>query len=385
MMQGAPPIPPLPRARWLAHQDTLQAALDEVFAGDQFILGPQTAAFESEWARFLGAKHGVGVASGTDALELALRACGIGTGHAVLTVSWTATATVAAIERAGATPVLVDIEADSFTMDPGDLEQTLVEFRHQPGQPELRAVIPVHLYGHSAAMPALSAIAREYGLRLIEDCAQAHGAGIEGRMVGTWGDLAAFSFYPTKNLGAFGDAGAVVTNDDKLAGEVRRLREYGWTPRPISSVPGINSRLDEVQAALLRVLLPHLPAENLRREQLAQRYKLALRSTGVTMPSAQAWARHVYHQYVVRTGQREALQSYLGARGIATQIHYPVPVHQQPAYAGRLPCSRRGLPRTLAVAREVLSLPMSPHWTDAQVDPVVEALARWQEPPRPPT
>jgi dTDP-4-amino-4,6-dideoxygalactose transaminase len=294
-------------------------------------------------------------------------------------VSWTATATVAAIERAGATPVLVDIEADTFTLDPEELEKTLAEYLEEPGCPPLKAILPVHLYGQPADLPVLARLARAHGLRLIEDCAQSHGATLDGRMTGTWGDLAAFSFYPTKNLGAFGDAGAVVTTDDALAERVHRLREYGWEPRQVSATPGVNSRLDELQAAILRVLLPHLPAENLERQRLARRYDEALAGTRLRPPPVRANARHAWHQYVIRTGDRDALKAFLQARGLATQIHYPVPVHRQPAYAGRLWHSRRGLPRTEAATREVLSLPMSPHLPEAHVEHLLAALALWEE------
>lgn len=380
-MHPAPesPPPPLPAARHQAHRAAIAAAVERVFAAGQFILGAESRAFEAEFAQFIGTKHGIGVASGTDALELALRACGIGPGHAVVTVSWTATATVAAIERAGATPVLVDIESDTFTMDPEELEKTLADYPKEPGRPPLKAILPVHLYGHPADLPAMARLARAHGLRLIEDCAQSHGAALDGRMTGTWGDLAAFSFYPTKNLGAFGDAGAVVTADDALAKRVHRLREYGWEPRQVSAEPGVNSRLDELQAAILRVLLPHLPAENLERQRLARRYDEVLAGTGLHPPPARDNARHAWHQYVIRTGDRDGLKAFLQARGIPTQIHYPVPVHRQPAYAGRLWHSPRGLPRTEAAAREVLSLPMSPHLPGEHIEHVLAALALWEK------
>lgn len=381
-MQTAPSIVhhALPGARFLAHRPELEAALARVFERGQFILGPETAAFETAFARFLGVPEAVGVASGTDALELALRACGIGPGQGVLTVSWTATATVAAIERAGAIPVLVDIDPDTGTMDPAEVGRVMSEVPRQPGWPAIRALVVVHLYGNPADIPALARLAEVHGLRLIEDCGQAHGAILVGRMAGTWGDAAAFSFYPTKNLGGFGDGGAVVTADAGVAERVRRLREYGWEPRLVSREPGVNSRLDEIQAALLGVLLPHLPAENLRRRQLAARYDAALAGTGLRPFRSPSGAEPVFHQYVIRSRARDVLRAYLEARGVPTQIHYPVPVHQQPAYAHRLPGARGGLPRTEAAAREVLSLPMSPHLTCEEIAPVLDALAAWREP-----
>jgi len=370
-------LPSLPASRYLAYKTEIDDAIARVFASGQFILGAQTAAFEAEFARFLGASHCVGVASGTDALELALRACGVGAGDAVMTVSWTATATVAAIERAGATPVFVDVDADTFTMDPEDLAKIIAEHLRSASGPKLKAVIPVHLYGHPADMPSIVRIARTHGLKIVEDCAQSHGATLDGRTTGTWGDAAAFSFYPTKNLGAFGDAGAVVTNDDALAERVRLLREYGWQPRHISSIPGVNSRLDELQAAMLRVLLKHLPAENRKRQELAHRYADTLSRTGVTVPLTRSSTVHAFHQYVIRSSRRDPLKSFLQDQGIATQIHYPAPVHLQPAYAGRV--LHRSLPRTEAAAREVLSLPMSPYFEHAQIAKALAALTHWQK------
>jgi len=372
-------FPSLPHARFLAYRSEIEDALTQVFASGQFILGPQTRSFEMEFAAFLGIDHCVGVANGTDAVELALRACGVGSGDAVATVSWTATATVAAVERTGATPLLVDIDPGSLTMDPESLARAILDHRSRSGRPELKAIVAVHLYGHPADMPAVFDIAHTHGLRVIEDCAQAHGAALGDRLAGTWGDLAAFSFYPTKNLGAFGDAGAVVTADAALADRVRWLREYGWRERQISVFPGMNSRLDELQAAILRVLLKHLRIENGRRCELARRYRAALAGASVQPAFCQSGARHVFHQYVVRTSERDRLQAFLAERGIATQVHYPLPVHRQPGYEGRLPCVPGGLLQTERVAREVLSLPMSPHLDDAYIRRTLGALAEWEE------
>ena len=288
-----------PRANYLAHKDEIDAAIAAVLAGGRYILGEQVAAFEREFAAYLGAgstegaTHAIGVGSGTDALHLALRACGIGPGDRVFTVSHTAVATVAAIELAGATPVLVDIDPATFTMDPNRLEEAVRRDeggnssnvkRHSSIVTRHSAIIPVHLYGHPADMAAILEIARRYDLWVIEDCAQAHGATIDGQKTGTFGDIAAFSFYPTKNLGALGDGGAVVTSDPALAEQTRLLREYGWRERYVSAIPGLNSRLDELQAAILRVKLRYLDAENARRRALAAEYDRLLADSSVRTP-----------------------------------------------------------------------------------------------------
>ncbi|MCC6473560.1 MAG: DegT/DnrJ/EryC1/StrS family aminotransferase [Burkholderiales bacterium] len=359
-----------PRAGYLAHAAEIDAALAGVLQRGRYTLGPEVAAFEVEFARWLGAAHAVGVANGTEALHLALRACGIGPGDAVVTVSHTAVATVAAIELAGAVPVLAEIDAPSFTLDCNRLEDAL----RRAAPRNLKAIVPVHLYGHACDMPAVLEIARRRGLLVIEDCAQSHGASLAGRMTGTWGDAAAFSFYPTKNLGAIGDAGAVTTGDAAIAARVRALREYGWRERRESEFAGTNARLDEMQAAILRVKLRHLDTANARRRAIAGQYTRLLAPCGLALPAAAPGAAHVYHQYVVRTPRRDALRDFLDARGIATMIHYPMPVHLQSAYRARAPLLEE-LVLTEAMASEVLSLPMYPELTDGQVERVAEALA----------
>jgi len=363
-----------PRANYLAHQAEIDAAIAQVLMAGRYILGEPVAAFEREFAAYLGVGHAIGVASGTDALHLALRACGVGPGSHVFTVSHTAVATVAAIELAGATPVLVDIEPATFTMDPQRLEDALKRAAAGGRGARRGAIIPVHLYGHPADMAAILEIGRRYDLWVIEDCAQSHGAAIEGRKTGAFGDMAAFSFYPTKNLGALGDGGAVVTSDDELADRARLLREYGWRERYVSALPGLNSRLDTLQAAILRVKLRYLDAENERRRALARLYTELLQETDLRLPIERPGVRHVYHQYVVRSGRRDALQARLRERGIGTLIHYPVPVHRQPAYAGRLPFAGE-LPHTEAAAAEILSLPMFAELSDDQVRAVAAACA----------
>lgn len=357
-------LPADPRACFLAHRREIEAALRAALEGGSYILGHAVTAFEEEFARFLGAGEAVGVASGTDALVLALWASGIGPGDQVFTVSHTAVATVAAVELAGASPVLVDIDPRTFTLDPERLE-TAVR-RH--GRAGRRAVIPVHLYGQPADMPAILDVARRHDLVVVEDCAQAHGATLAGRRAGTFGEAAAFSFYPTKNLGALGDGGAVVTSDPAIAERTRRLREYGWRERYVSEVRGMNSRLDEIQAAVLRVKLRHLEEDNARRRRNAELYDARLSATDLVLPGVRPSAAHVWHQYVVRSADREALRKALQREAIGTLVHYPVPVHEQPAYRGRLALDPSGLTHTEAAAREVLSLPMHGHLDEQDVE-----------------
>ena len=277
-----------PKAGYLALKTEIDAAIHRVMESGWYILGGEVREFEKEFAAYVGMPHAVGVASGTDALELALRGFKIGSGDLVFTVSHTAVATVAAIERCGATPVLIDIDPQTFTISPDQLEQTAKELSQTPRFAKcLKAIIPVHLYGHPADLPAILDIARKYGMVVIEDCAQAHGAKLQNRMVGSWGDIGAFSFYPTKNLGCFGDGGMLVCKDLKIAERVRALREYGWQERYLSSFPGINSRLDELQAAILRVKLAKLDENNQRRREIAGIYDGALATTAVYPLSGQ--------------------------------------------------------------------------------------------------
>jgi dTDP-4-amino-4,6-dideoxygalactose transaminase len=284
-------------------------------------------------------------------------------------VAHTAVATVSAIESVGATPVLVDIASDSYTLDPSRLEAAIT--------PRTKAIIPVHLYGQPADLDPILEIARTHGLRVIEDCAQAHGATYKTRRVGTFGDIACFSFYPTKNLGAIGDGGAVVTNDSQLAERAVLLRQYGWADRYISSIPGGNSRLDELQAGILRVKLPHLDADNEARAHIAKAYDEGLSGIGLKLPSRRSDVRHVYHLYVVRSPRRDDLRSFLKSRQIGALVHYPLPVHLQPAYLSRLRGSD-DLPETERAAREVLSLPIYPELTESQVQKVISEIRTFQ-------
>lgn len=354
-----------PEASYRKYQTEIDGAIARVLHSGRYVMGPEVAAFEQEFSAYIGVSHGVGVGSGTDALWLALRACGIGAGDEVITVAHTAVATVAAIEVTGATPVLVDIEPDHYTINPDLIAEAVT--------PRSRAIVPVHIYGHPAAMPAIMAIAQQHGLRVIEDCAQAHGAIVNGKKVGSWGDLGSFSFYPTKNVGALGDGGMVVTNDADLAANLRQLREYGWKTRYVSEKIGWNSRLDEIQAAILRVKLRHLDEDNQRRSAVAAHYSQQLRSAGFRLPAVMPGATSVWHLYVVRLAARNACQAFLQERGVGALVHYPVPIHLQPAYAGRLP-GRERLPHTEAAAEQILSLPLYPEIVPRDVAIVSDSL-----------
>jgi len=330
-----------------------------------FVLGEEGAAFEREFAGALGANHAVGVASGTDAIELALRALDVGPGDEVITQANTCIPTISAIERTGARAVLCDVEPEGATMSPGSLERAVTD--------ATRAIVPVHLYGQCADMDALMTIAAERAIPVVEDCAQSHLATYRGRVAGTIGVLGAFSFYPTKNLGAAGDGGAVVTSDDALADRLRLLRQYGQSGRYEHVQRGVNSRLDEVQAAILRVKLPRLHAGNTRRNEIAAIYDAALEDTALR-PLARFPARsHAFHLYVIRAPDRDRVQRDLAERGVGTLIHYPRPVHAHPGYKD-LGQAGVDLSNSERVAREVLSVPMFPELTDDEVTHVAEAL-----------
>ena len=359
-----------PRAAYFARRAEIDAAIARVLEGGAYILGTDVEGFEKRFADFIGVAHAIGVASGTDAIELALRACGIGAGDLVFTVSHTAVATVAAIERAGATPVLIDVEPGTYTMAPRELLRALE--RPPPGRPA--SVLPVHIYGQPAELSGLAEIARAHGLRLIEDCAQSHGAVYRDKPAGSFGDVGCFSFYPTKNLGALGDGGMVVTNDPVLGVALREIREYGWRERYVSARSGINSRLDPIQAAILRVKLRSLQPDNARRQAVAHRYDTGLTGLPLALPARRPQTAHVFHQYVIRLAERNGLRETLQAAGIGSGIHYPVPVHQQPAYSGRLACGPSGLGVTERAATQILSLPIYPQISDEAVNRVTAEI-----------
>jgi dTDP-4-amino-4,6-dideoxygalactose transaminase len=357
-------IPPAnPQAAYHRYRAEINDAIRRVLESGRYILGPEVSAFEREFADWLGVRHALGVASGTEAVWLALRAAGVGAGHEVIAPSMTASATLAAIVETGARPVFAELSPDTLTLDPAAVARAVTS--------RTRALVPVHLYGNPADMTALSALAREHNLLIIEDCAQAHGAVHQGRKIGTFGLAAAWSFYPTKNLGAFGDGGLVTTDDDATAKKLRLLREYGWAERYHSATHGWNSRLDELHAAMLRVRLKHLDADNARRRAIAARYRASL------PPQLPAFAARpgdvgVEHLFVVRHPQRDRLRVRLEQLGVGTAIQYPLACHEQAAYApfGAGPGS---LPITENAARDILSLPMYPELTDAEAEMVIAA------------
>ncbi len=358
-----------PLAQYQAHQPEIQRAMNDVLDGGRYILGQSVREFEEAFAGYIGTAACIGVNSGTDALILALKALGIGPGDEVITVSHTAVATVAAIELAGATPVLADVDPITRCMDPACLSSLITG--------RTKAIIPVHLYGQPADMAAILSIARKNHLRVIEDCAQAHGAAIDGKKVGTFGDIGCFSFYPTKNLGAIGDGGAVVTNSLDLADRLSWLREYGWKERYISHFPGMNTRLDELQSAVLKVKLKYLDADNDRRIAIADHYRRDLTGSSLSLPGQVANTRHVMHLFVVEHDRRDLLQQYLSENGIGSGIHYPQAVHQQPAYKDRL-TGCQGLPVTERLVGRILSLPVYPELQPGEVKRVCETIKRWQ-------
>jgi dTDP-4-amino-4,6-dideoxygalactose transaminase len=341
-----------PAADLTRHRESILAAMRGVIERGSYILGPQVARFEEAMAARLGLEGTVGVASGTDALVLALLAVGVGPGHEVITVSHTAGPTVAAIRIVGANPVLVEVEADTFCLDPAGLEGAV--------GPLTKAIIAVHLYGHPAPLDDILGFARGQRIALVEDCAQAQEATINGRAVGSIGDAGCFSFYPTKNLGAIGDGGLVAAHDPKLVERLRRLRTYGWTTPQYAELPnGRASRLDELQAAILAVKLPFLAEDVARRRAIAQAYNQAFAGLALVLPVERAGFRHVYHLYVIRCRERDALAQHLKERGIMTARHYPYPVHMQPGLAAgaRIPAP---LAVTEQIGHEILSLPLYP-------------------------
>jgi dTDP-4-amino-4,6-dideoxygalactose transaminase len=347
------------KAEYALFRDELLQRLSDTLDSTQFILGPNVQALERELAALVGTEHAVGCASGTDALHLALRACGIGPGDEVITSPFTFIGTSEAISYTGATPVFVDIRSDTFNVDPAQIERAIT--------PRTKAVIPVHLYGQAADLDAIVALCRSHGLRLVEDCAKSCGASYGGRMTGAFGDFGCFSFYPSKNLGAFGDGGMVTTHDGSLAAEVRVYRNHGSRERYHHHVIGYNSRLDEVQAVILRVKLQYLEAFNARRRAIAHAYDERLAEVVIT-PVEGPNRVHVYHQYTIRSPRRDAIQKALGDAGIGSMIYYPVPLHRQEVYAEL--CRGVRLPVAEAVAQEVISLPIFPQMTLDQVERV---------------
>jgi len=359
-------IPADPKAIYLASRADIDAAVQRVLQSGLYILGPEVDAFEREYSAWLGVAGTVGVANGTDAIELALKAAGIGAGDKVVTVANTLSATITAIAATGAKVIYVEIEPATMLMDVTALETMLATLR----DPKIKAVVPVHLYGQAVDMPRLMEVAARHNLVVVEDCAQAHGAMIGGRKAGAWGQLAAFSFYPTKNLGALGDGGAICANDLLLVEKARALRQYGWRRRYVSETTGRNSRLDELQAAILRARLPGLEAENARREAIAAQYLTGLKGSDLALPVTAAGRRHCWHQFVVRTPRREELKVHLEKKDIVCGVLYPVPIHRQPAYHD----ATLSLPLTEQACAEVLSLPLHPTLSDGDVARVIREV-----------
>ena len=355
-----------PVAQYRAHAEAIHAAIGRVLESGQYILGGEVAAFEQAFAEYCGGGHAVGVASGTDAVILALKALGIGPGDEVITVSHTAVATVAAVLACGATPVLVDVDPIYYTIDAARIEEAITS--------RSRAIIAVHLYGQAADMDAIAEIARRRGLRLVEDCAQAVGGRYRHRRLGSLGDVGCFSFYPTKNLGAIGDGGLVLSADEKIAARVRRLRQYGWDDNRETHEAGINSRLDPIQAAILLAKLAHLDPDNARRTAIARRYHAGLAGLPMVTPKTRPDVDHAYHLYVVTSAHRDDLMKYLSDRQIGCAIHYPVPVHLQRGYHERAVLPLDGLPVTERLCEKILSLPMYPELDDADVDQVIATV-----------
>ncbi len=357
------------RLAYVELREELDAAYQRVMCRGQYILGDECSAFEEEFARYCGARDCVGVGNGLEALQLALTACGVEAGDEVVVPSNTYIATWLAVSALGAVPIPVEPDERTWNLDPARLAESITS--------RTRAVIAVHLYGRPADMTPIRAIAADFGLRVIEDAAQAHGGCYGNERVGALSDAAAFSFYPSKNLGAAGDGGAVVTNDGEIAERVRTLRNYGSRIKYDHEVKGGNSRLDELQAAFLRVKLRRLDDWNSRRRKLAARYLDALRGTpGIMLPAAEAYSGHVWHMFVISSKQRQALQHHLRSRGIETMIHYPVPPHLQGAYR-ELELSSGSLPIAEKLAAELLSLPIGPHLPQQDADLVSEAILRF--------
>jgi dTDP-4-amino-4,6-dideoxygalactose transaminase len=349
------------RREYVRLKGEIDAAVQGVLTRGYFILGPENAALEEEFARYCDARHGILLGSGTDAICLALRAAGIGPGDEVITVSHTAVATIAAIRLTGAQPVLVDVDDETLNVDVDAVDAALTS--------RTKAVIAVHLYGRPADVAKLAALTQRRGIALIEDAAQAQGARVGGKAVGSFGRVAAFSFYPTKNIGAYGDGGAIVTNDDEIAKQVRLLRQYGWGKvRYISEIEGTNSRMDEMQAAIVRVKLRVAAEDDRARQAHARAYDEGLGDLPLRLPTRSPDIKHAFHLYVVRTPERDALKKHLADRGIDTAIHYPAAVHQQGPYREMV---RGALPVTERAVGEILSLPLYPDLRRDELDLVV--------------
>lgn len=353
-----------PIAQFKSYEQEILNAVKNVLDNGPYILGNEVAEFEKEFAAYNGVEYCVGVGSGTDALALTLKAFNVGVGDEVITVSHTALATAAAIVMTGATPVLVDVEEDYFTIDPSKIESAIT--------PNTKAIIPVHLYGQPCDMDKIMDIAKKHGLIVIEDCAQAHGALYKGKKVGTIGDAGCFSFYPTKNLGAIGDGGGVITNNLNAADRIKRMRQYGWDKERVSQEPGVVSRLDELQATILRIKLKNLDSDNSKRQKIAEAYAKILSDKDMSLPMLREGCQHVYHLYVIKSQCREELQSKLKSLNIEPGIHYSHPVHMHPGYKDKIKISPAGLGVTDKIINHILTLPIYPELDIKNVETLKE-------------
>ena len=363
------------KAQFKSISREMEEAILRVVHSSYFIGGSEVDAFEAAFARFCGTEYCIGVASGTDALRLALQACGIDKGDEVVTVPNTFVATTEAISLAGGTPVFVDVATDTYTMDPQKLEE-LITYRMNHSKP-VKAIIPVHLYGHPAQMDALLDLAARHNFKVIEDACQAHGAKYKGTLAGSMGNAAAFSFYPGKNLGAYGDGGMVVTNDAKIADKLKLLRDYGQKEKYHHLIKGYNRRLDTLQAVVLRIKLNYVKEWNESRRRHALRYNELLQDSQATLPVNADFAESVYHLYVIRVPNRNEMLSFLQQNGISVGIHYPIPIHLQPAYMD-LGYQKGDFPVTERYADEILSLPMFPELNDDQITYITNVLMEFR-------
>jgi dTDP-4-amino-4,6-dideoxygalactose transaminase len=358
-----------PRLQFISQQKEITESILRVLSSDTYILGTEVSAFEDEFAEYLGVENCIGVNSGTDALILGLRALNISIGDEVITPSHTAVATVAAIVATGAIPIFVDIDKDSYTIDPQKVIDSI--------SAKTKAIIAVHLYGNSCDMNSMCQISKDHGIYLIEDCSQAHGAKWGNRKLGTFGILACFSFYPTKNLGAIGDGGAIVTNNVKLADLIRKMRQYGWDSEKISQLTSSVTRLDEIQAAILRAKLRNLDSQNLKRQEIALAYGNLLSDSNLLLPLANIESEHVYHLYVIRIKNRDKIIAEMNSTGIFPGVHYRLPVHLHPAYKQYRHLSADKLNNTEEITEEILSLPMYPELSVHEVERICKVLVNY--------
>ncbi len=357
-----------PKARFINRKMELLKATEDVIDKGMYILGEEVSSFEKEFSKYIGVNYCVSVANGTDALAVALKGLGVKPGDEVITVSHSAVATVAAIEMSGAIPVFADIEEDTRCIDTEKITKLISS--------KTKAIVPVHIYGQPARIKEIVEIAHKHGIKVLEDCAQAHGAKVDNQKVGSFGDAAAFSFYPTKNLGAIGDGGAIVTNSSEIFENILALRQYGWHQRYISDIPGVNSRLDELQAAFLRIKLRELDNDNARRNEIATKYAAAFRELNLKIPSSIPNTYHVYHLYVIELEERDELAKFLAENNVGTALHYPSPIHKQPAYLGRIK-GESNLGVTEKLYQRILSLPMFAELSDHEIEYVTSAIIKF--------